>query len=79
LDCCYSGSWIDRLFEYGDFYDVLIQGSSTPKQKSNDLGLGKGSLFTNFFISSNIKNLVKDAKTELKPMDLEEKDIKKDF
>lgn len=53
LDCCYSGSWVLELLKNGDFKDISIQCSSTIDQKSNDLGEGKGSLFTAFLTVEN--------------------------
>jgi len=53
LDCCYSGKWVNLLLDNGDFTDVSIQASSTDVEKSNDLGKGKGSLFTSYFLKAN--------------------------
>ena len=54
LDCCYSGSWVKKLLENGDWNDFSIQASSTENQTSLDMGSGKGSLYTNAFLYSNI-------------------------
>lgn len=53
MDCCYAGKWVYNLLLHGDFDSVSIQASCTDKQKSNDLGKGKGSLFTGALLQAN--------------------------
>ena len=57
LDCCFSGSWVKRLLNEGDFGSISIQASSTEHEKSLDMGTGLGSLFTNAFIWANVQGL----------------------
>lgn len=61
LDCCYSGSWVNKLLQKGDFKDIMIQASSSYNQLSNDLGENLGSLFTNYFISKNLSKGLTEA------------------
>lgn len=61
LDCCYSGSWVQQMLKNGDYFDLSIQASSTLFQKSNDLGMKKGSLYSTLYLLTNKAVQIGDA------------------